>query len=520
MRARAGVALAALLLGCAIPFEDVNPFKSEITIENEMEIGTEVHEQVRASGLLITDPVLLDYLLALGQQIVSVTEPQPFIYRFNLIESDELNAFAVPGGYIYLHSGVLAQVGDVSELAGVLAHEIAHVRRRHIAKAQEGQTVTQLAALAATVLSGGHPAAVAVAQGINVSLQIQHTRENEVDADDQGFDYMVLAGYDPRGMIRFFQRILADKGPGRPAVPPYLFTHPDLKERIAAGRVRLKRSPPPPDLISSDPRLGEMQARLTALLNPVAGGSGVHARPRFDREKTDPLLEKARLAMEAGQLTEAEGALREAEALEPSDPRVAIELAEVAMRRDDFPEAATQLERAAELDPSVALVHYKLGLVHKRLGNRSQAVFHLEQAVGAAQPGSSLQQRARLEIRTLSFPLLESAGIGTGSRFDREERTRFRVGETVTWWGSVSRHVMVKNPRLQIRWIDPDGQIAKEDDLRMDPFGRFSATLDTRARPPGAWEVRVVAGDSRVDRRSFRVEPVDEGDNGHPRAAP
>ena len=135
-------------------------------------------------------------------------------------------------------------------------------------------------------------------------------------------------------------------------------------------------------------------------------------------------------------------------------------------------------------------------------------------------PGSSLQEKARLEIRTLSFPLLESAGIGTGGRFDREERTRFRVGEKVTWWGSVNRHVMVKNPRLQVRGIDPEGHIANEDDLRMDPFGRFSATLDTRARLPGAWEVLVVAGDSRVDRRSFRVEAAHEGDNGDPRAAP
>jgi hypothetical protein len=190
----------------------------------------------------------------------------------------------------------------------------------------------------------------------------------------------------------------------------------------------------------------------------------------------------------------------------------------VAERRDDFPEAAAQLERAVQLDPGVALVHYKLGLVHKRLGNRSQAVFHLEQAIGAAQPSSSLRERAELEVRTLSFPLLKAAALGSGGRFDREERTRFRVGETVTWWGSVTRQVMIQNPRLHVRWLDPEGQVAQEDTVRMDPFGSFSASLDTRTRPSGVWEVWVVAGDSRVDQRTFRLEPDTAEHDAHPRA--
>lgn len=504
---RAGL-IALLMLGCAPRFEALNLFSSEITVEREMEIGAEIHEQLRQSGALITDPVLLNYVHDLGQQIVRVTEPQPFIYRFNLIESDELNAFAVPGGYIYLHSAVLAQVGDLSELTGVLAHEVAHVRRRHIAEAQKGQGLAQLATLAAAVLSGGHPAAVVLAQGVNVSLQIQHTREAEADADHQGYDYLVSAGYDPRGMIRFFQRILAAEGAIRAGVPPYLFTHPALDERIAAARVRLKRDPPPPDLIVADPRLDQMQARLVAIQNPMVGGSGLHARAQFDRSKTDSLLEQADEAIRSERPEEAEALLLRAERIEPSDPRVPMRLAEIAEWRGDLDAALAYLERALELDPEVALAHYELGLIHKQLGNRSQAVFHLEQALHAAGPNSSLQRRAELEIHGLSFPLLDEAGIGTGGRLSRVEKVRFRAGETVTWWGSLSRQVMSQNPLLRVRWHDPSGQVFQEDALKMDPFGLVSASLETTSVATGVWEVRVMAGDSGIDRRTFVIEPA------------
>ena len=141
-----------LLLGCTLRLPESNPLQTKLTVDREKEIGAEVHEQIRQSGALVTDLILLDYINGLGQQIVRVTEPQPFIYRFNLVRSDVLNEFAVPGGYIYIHTAVLAQAGDVSELAGVLAHEVAHVRRRHIAKAQENLWVAQLATLAALVL--------------------------------------------------------------------------------------------------------------------------------------------------------------------------------------------------------------------------------------------------------------------------------------------------------------------------------------------------------------------------------
>jgi tetratricopeptide (TPR) repeat protein len=407
---------------------------------------------------------------------------------------------------VYIHTAVLEQAGDVSELVGVLAHEVAHVRRRHIAEAKENEWLTQLATVAAAVLSGGHPASVALAQGINVSIQLKHTRDHEADADRHGLEYMARAGYDPRGMVRFFERIRAAEGSSPSGVPPYLFTHPALGERIPAANALIERMDLPADLRRTDPRLRDAQARLSTLLSPVAGGSGIHARALFDSARADPLLERAAQARAAGRLEEARGLLEEASALEPSDPRVPLELAELAEDRGELDEAVAQLERAFELDPQVPLVHYRLGLVHKRLGNRSQAAFHFEQAISLFGPTSSLRQRAELEVRSLSFPILQSSGLGAGGRFARDERTRFRIGESVTWWGSVSREFIARNPLVRVRWIDPAGRTAREDSVRMDPLGGLSATLETRGAAPGRWEVRVLAGDSELERRVFLLE--------------
>ncbi|MEE8558149.1 MAG: M48 family metalloprotease [Myxococcota bacterium] len=500
------VLLAALLAsGCAgVELKDLNPLHQEETIEQEMANGAQVHAQIRASGALVNDPVILAYINDLGQQVVRVTEPQPFIYRFNLVDADSLNAFAVPGGYIYFHTGVLEQAGNVSELMGVLAHEVAHVRLRHIAKTQEAQAPVQLVALAAAVLSGGNEVAIAAAQGLNVSLQLKHTRNHEAEADEHGIDYMVRAGYDPHGMPRFFERLLAAHGSG-PDIPPYLFSHPDLKDRIAAARMPANTH----GLIKEDDRLEEIQDRLALVLNPIAGGHPFHARQVFDHSVTDPLLAKAKTARENEDLEEAVRILRRAEETEPNDPRVPLELADIAESKGHFEEAALQYQRAIALDPEVPLVQYKMGLAHKKLGNRSQAVFYLEQAVNGFGPRSSLRRNAELEIQTLSFPLLEESELGTGSRFAREIRTRFEVGETVTWWGSVSDSLMEKNPLLHVRWIDPEGVAVKEDNIRMDPFGNLSASYDTEDAQTGRWEVRVFAGASEIERREFFLHPLE-----------
>ncbi len=474
-------------------------------MERERELTAKVARQIREQLPLVNDQVLLAYVNQLGQEIVAVTEPQPFIYRFAIIEDDHLNAFTVGGGYVYIHSGVLAQAGDVSELVGVLAHEVAHVRERHIARRGEGTgvaTLITLVTLAAVALGGADPGMIAVGQGVNVALQLRNSRAAEAEADREGIAYMVEAGYDPDGMRRFFQRLLA-ANPGSAEIPAYLYTHPDVKDRVVAARVEMKRIEVPDDLRREDMRLALMQQRLAQLIEPIAGGSGLLARPEFDRKLTDGLLEEAQAEKQAGNCEAADLLLQRAEDLEPNDPRVPLMRADCAAERGDLKAARDHLTRAFDLDPNVPLVQSRLGSMHARLGSRIAAAFYLEQAATGFRPGSPGRKRVELELQRLTFPVLEEAGLKGGGR--DSEGARFWQGDSIEWWGQLSQPFISLNPRVRVRWIGPGGEVARQETVLMSPFGRVSSELDTAEVAPGDWVVEASAGDAPVDRREFHI---------------
>lgn len=526
-----GTALLLVLSGCAFTAEN-NPITGgELTVENEREMTADVAAQIRAQLPIVNDPVLLAYVNGLGQRIVAITEPQPFIYRFTIIEDESLNAFTIGGGHVYMNSGVIASAGDTSELVGVLAHEVAHVRQRHIARRGEGQGVAMLAtlaAVAAVALSGGDPALIALAQGVNVALQLKNTRAAEAEADHEAIGYMVKAGYDPDGLSRFFERLVAAY-PNESQIPAYLYSHPAVKERIAATRVEMDRRGIPhgasytPSITDAelgrglshgperdDERLREMQARLAQVLEPVAGGSGLYARPTFDRSITDPLLDEARVESEADRLDAADLLLARAEEKEPNDPRVALARADLAEEQRDWATAKDHLTRAFELDPNVALVQYRLGLVHKRLDNRTRAVFYLEQAASSYRAGSASRKRAEFEIQRITFKVLDRAKLRDGEGI---ERTEFRSGDTVVWWGDVARRFMEHNPVFELRWTQPDGSVAKRENVRMNTLGNVSGQLDTTGAPAGTWAIEVMTGDTPVDWREFHIMSGDGSRN-------
>ena len=499
------VCVVMLCVACALRSIE-SPFGGDLTLERELELSAEIHRQLRAQVQFVSDPVLLAYVNELGQQIVQVTEPQPFIYRFSILRSDDLNAFTIGGGYVYISSAVLAQAGDVAELAGVLAHEIAHVRVRHIAKAQENQglaTLVSLAAMAAVVLAGGDPSLLAISQGINVSMQIQHTRAAEAEADREGIEYMIRSGYSPNGMVRFFQRILTANPRAGKGVPPYLFTHPAIRDRIADARADIKRLPMPPGLVRRDARLAGMQARLALAQSQLAGGSGLHARASFERGVSDPYLLRARRKSEEGDLARADEILAHAQEIQPWDPRIALARATVSERRGDLEKAKHQLERAFEIDPRVPLVQYRLGSIHARLGNHSRAVFYLEQAAIGFNVGSSGRRRAELAIEQLAFPVLEASGLG--GRSEDDQRAVFARGEAVTWYGQISNRFQTFNPEIVVRWTNPEGVVVLQDLVRMNPFGRVSSSLPTANAALGRWTVHVRMADSLLEEHVFQL---------------
>jgi len=500
-RVRAALATALLLLPSASHAQ--NPFATDLSVEREKEMTAVIHSQVREQLKLVTDPFLLDFVDEIGEGLVKAIEPQPFTYRFMIVQDPALNAFTIGGGYVYVTTGVIEQAGDVNELAGVLAHEIGHVEKRHIARQSEGQGLSTLISIAglAAAIAAGQPEALVAAQGLNVSLQLKHSRAFENEADLEGVAILVKTGYDPDGMRRFFQRILAQNPSAGEGVPAYLFSHPAVQERIAATKVEMDRIAAP-KVKRDDPRLPQMQARIAQLLTPdPRGGSGLHARASFDAAKTDPLMAQASEARVDGDDVRADSLLAQAEKLEPSDPRVALERAEIAKERGDLEAARKHLERALVLDPNVPLVQYELGSVHARLGNKSRAAFYLEQAVQNFRPKTAARRRAELELARLDFKLLDDSGLGAGGA--RTEARAFDRGDSVRWWGRVSRRFYPTNPEFFVRWIDPRGSTVYSERVRMSPGGHVISTLRTRNAAAGKWHVEVRVEDLLIETHEF-----------------
>ncbi len=408
---------------------------------------------------------------------------------------------------MYLSSAVIEQAGDTNELAGVMAHEIGHVAKRHIARQNEGQGLSTLVTLAglAAAIAAGKPEALVAAQGINVSLQLKHSREFESEADREGIAIMAKTGYDPDGMRRFFQRILAQNPGAGAGIPAYLFSHPAVAERIAATKTEMDRIGAPRNVKHDDTKLVAIQERLAQLLSPdPSGGSGLHARASFDASKTDPLLAKAREARIDGNDGLADELLAQAQQAEPGDPRVALERADLDEQRGDLESARGQLERALALDPNVPLVQYQLGVLNAKLGNKSRAAFYLDQAVANFRPKTAARRRAEFELARLEFKLLDESGLADGD--GRTGARRFNRGDPVIWWGEISRRFYPSNPEFQVRWLDPKGSAVFSERVRMSPGGRVSATLRTANAALGTWHVEVRVEDSLVEEVEFEIQ--------------
>ena len=225
----------------------------------ERTIGNRIMREVRTDPAFLDDPEVTDYITSVGQRLLSVADNPPHDITFFMVQDDSINAFAMVGGHVFIHTGLLLLTQDESELAGVMAHELSHVLQRHQARmirdASRGQW-TSLAALALALLasrSGSSQsgqvteAALAGATAFNIQNQIDYTREHEREADRVGFSLLEKAGYDPRGMANFFERMqranrVNEQQKG--ATPSYLRTHPMTTERIADMQDRLEKMEP------------------------------------------------------------------------------------------------------------------------------------------------------------------------------------------------------------------------------------------------------------------------------------
>lgn len=256
-----------------------------LSIQEEQQLGAELRREVQSQLRFVNDPVVTQYVERIGRSIVQAAGPQPFPYRFYVVEDEELNAFAMPAGHVYIHTGVLLKARNVSELAGVIGHEVGHVALRHIAenyRKQQGAGLFQNALVLAGALLGGQGGAVAanVVGGLGTMAVINSfTREAEREADAFAVEVLPRAGYDPLGIVTFFETLQREGG-ARP--PEFLSSHPAPASRMQEARARIAEARLPGGLrVTDGGRLEIIQRRirlLTGDAGPVAGDRLARAR--------------------------------------------------------------------------------------------------------------------------------------------------------------------------------------------------------------------------------------------------
>lgn len=402
-------ALAALL-GVVVIAQRV----AAMSYEGERAIGQQFDLAVRQQAPLVDDPDVVGYVNRIGRQVAATLQDSYFDYQFAVIRDPRINAFAVPGGFVYVHSGLLAALHNDDELAAVLGHEIAHVHAHHIVRQQEKSQVLDYTALLGTMLSVVQPAVGALATAASQAAKLQYTRDFEQEADFLGARYMQSAGYDPRAMLDFF-KLLSDQQRLSPTtVPPYLQTHPLSDERLDRLEAVLKthqwtaRQRPPSTLA-----LQRVQALVRAVSEPPADVLTAYRRLR-DATPDNPNAQYLYgiVALETGQLDEAATGLGAAEAgnvagvdrelgrlalrqrhldearqrltaflaRAPDDAGAQLDLAQACQALGDVACAESAYRRALELAPSLEAAQHGYGQLAGRGGRAGDGFYHLATA--------------------------------------------------------------------------------------------------------------------------------------------
>jgi len=238
------------------------------SLESEIRMGKQYAQQVESSVKLIQDPVITEYVNRIGQNLVRNSDARvPFTIK--VIDGDEINAFALPGGFFYVYSGLILAADEEAELAGVMAHEIAHVAARHATRGMTRANIANLATMPLIFVGGGIGLAAREAASLAMPMSfMQFSRDFEAQADYLGLQYMYKAGYDPQAFIAFFEKIEAreKKKPGTMAKA--FATHPQTPDRIEKSQYEIAHVLPARDqYIVSTSEFDTVKGRLAGIEN-------------------------------------------------------------------------------------------------------------------------------------------------------------------------------------------------------------------------------------------------------------
>jgi predicted Zn-dependent protease len=355
-----------------------------LTVEREKEIGEQFLLAIQQEIPLIEDPFVTSYLYHLGQKLVAHIGPQPFHYRFFIVQDPSMNAFAVPGGYIFLHTGMIMMADREGELAGVVAHEISHVYCRHMAKMMEKSkavTVASLVGAMASIFLGGalaQPLLLGTMAG-GQSAMLAYSRDFEAEADATGFKWMLRAGYNPRDMVSMFNKMNKKRWFEGGKTPLYLRTHPftddrivELSHQLAVHQDELPREKDNPDF-----------QYFTVKLDSICGNPNQLLRRMTQealREPQNPVFPYGKALalakMERGD--EALAAFQQAQKLAPNNDLIQRDLAVYYFQRNRYMDAQKILDNLARRHPLDGVVLYYLGRIYQERRQFDQALPLLE----------------------------------------------------------------------------------------------------------------------------------------------
>jgi hypothetical protein len=267
------------------------------SIEKEVALGRQLAAEVDRQAKFVDDPIITEYINRVGQNVVLHSDAKiPFTIK--VIDSDEVNAFALPGGFFYVNKGLVLAADNEAEVAGVMAHEIAHVAARHAMENQAKGMLAEIGLLAGSIFLGGL-GGMLINQGAQFGALLgfmKFNRSAESEADALGVQYLYAAGYDPNAMSTMFEKLSA-KNKKKPGTISKLFSsHPQSIDRMEATRVLVSRFPEKEEYVLSTSEFQRVKARLLRLSNARAstagditpGEDGAPGRPTLKRRQPSP----------------------------------------------------------------------------------------------------------------------------------------------------------------------------------------------------------------------------------------
>jgi predicted Zn-dependent protease len=425
---------------------------ASMTVKEEQELGDKLAREIQQKLDMVNDPLVREYVNEIGRHIIEAAQDRRFDYRFYVVKEQEPNAFAIPGGHIFISSGLIRLVDTEDELAGVIGHETGHSVLRHIdkaiARAKRISLVTLAAVIAGAFLSKDAKGAATLTTGAMAmaqSLMLKYSRENEVEADHKGMKYLTDAGYDSQAMVVFLKKIYRWQRFSSSDVPTYLATHPGIDSRIAYLSDTFTTTPK--SLTPHPPPAGDLEkVQIRLLLNEKGGMEGINTFSLLLKEKpgdTNALyglgvsyvmvgraneaitaLSKALQSapgdgyimrelgiayFQAQEVDKAIDALQAASSAFPHDTNLLYYLAQGYQEKGRWDQALSFYQRVLELDPQRVEIHYNLGVVYdkkgllgpahehfglyfKEKGERETALFHFRKALEHTQDGEKRRQ--------------------------------------------------------------------------------------------------------------------------------